>query len=83
MSAQRLRPTLTRHAYIRRNPDNFLCGILGISCFLSNVPALPSRHVCVRLLTQTESLDDSTIAIDVAVVQIVEQCAALSYQLCQ
>ena len=36
-----------------------------------------------ELLTEAESLDDCTVAIDVAVVQIVEQCAALSYQLCQ
>ncbi len=36
-----------------------------------------------RLLAKTEGLDDSTIAIDIAVVQIVEQCAALSYQLGQ
>ena len=35
------------------------------------------------LLAEAEGLDDSTIASDVAVVQIVEQCAALSYQLCQ
>ena len=36
-----------------------------------------------ELLTEAESLDDCTVAIDVAVVQIVKQCAALSYQLCQ
>lgn len=38
---------------------------------------------CVLLLTQTEGLDDCTITSYIAVVQIVEQCAALSYQLCQ
>ena len=35
------------------------------------------------LLTQTECLDDGTVAIYIAVVEIVKQSAALSYQLCQ
>ena len=35
------------------------------------------------LLTQTEGLDDGTVAVDVAVVEIVEQGAALTYQLGQ
>lgn len=36
-----------------------------------------------RLSAKAKSLDDSTIAIDVAVVQIIEQRTALTYQLCQ
>lgn len=36
-----------------------------------------------RLSTQTERLDDGTVAVDVALVEIVKQCAALTYQLCQ
>ena len=36
-----------------------------------------------RLLTKTEDLDDGTVAIDIAVVQVIEQCATLSYKLCQ
>lgn len=36
-----------------------------------------------RLSAETQSLDDSTIAVDIAVVQIIEQRAALTYQLCQ
>ena len=35
------------------------------------------------LLSQTESLDDGTIAIDVAVVEVVEQCTTLTYELGQ
>jgi len=35
------------------------------------------------LLTETESLDDGTIAIDVAVVEVVKECTALTYELCQ
>lgn len=35
------------------------------------------------LLSQTESLDDGTIAVDVAVVEIVKECTALTYELCQ
>ncbi len=37
----------------------------------------------VVLAAQSESLDDSAIARDVAVVEIVEQSAALTYELCQ
>ena len=33
-----------------------------------------------RLLTQAEFFDDGTVAVDVAVVQIVEQSATLTYQ---
>ena len=32
---------------------------------------------------KTEGLDDSTIAIDVAIIQVIEQCTTLSYKLCQ
>lgn len=40
--------------------------------------------VCLNwLLTKTEGLDDSTIAIDVAIIQVIEQCTTLSYKLCQ
>ena len=65
----------------QKNPDDsqWIIGIKSFCLLLSSI-AKASSH---KLLTQTESLDDSTIAIDVAVVQIVEQCAALSYQLCQ
>ena len=63
------------------------CGIFGTLFCLKQFAVWASAErkagCCKRLLTQTESLDDGTIAVDVAVVQIVEQCAALSYQLCQ
>ncbi len=36
-----------------------------------------------KLFTETKSLDDGTIAIDVAVVEVVEKRTALTYQLCQ
>ena len=36
-----------------------------------------------QLLSQTESLDDVAVALDVAVVKVIEQSAALSYKLCQ
>ena len=32
------------------------------------------------LLTQAKSLDDGAVTVDVALIQIVEQCAALAYQ---
>ena len=38
---------------------------------------------CLQLLAEAEGLDDSTIAIDVAIVEVIEQCTALSYQLSQ
>lgn len=42
------------------------------------------RHpVTNALLTQTESLDDCTIAINVAVVKIVKKRTALAYELCK
>ena len=41
------------------------------------------KQIAFRLLTKTESLDDGTVAIDIAVVQVIEQCATLSYKLCQ
>ena len=41
------------------------------------------KQIAFRLLTKTESLDDSTIAIDVAIIQVIEQCTTLSYKLCQ
>ena len=34
----------------------------------------------VGLLTQTQSLHDSTVAGDVALLQVVEECAALTYE---
>ena len=34
----------------------------------------------VLLLTQTQSLHDSTVAGDVALLQVVEECAALTYE---
>ena len=41
------------------------------------------KQIAFRLLTKTEGLDDGTVAIDIAVVQVIEQCATLSYKLCQ
>ena len=38
---------------------------------------------CLQLLAEAKGLDDSTIAIDVAIVEVIEQCTALSYQLSQ
>ncbi len=35
------------------------------------------------LLTETQSLDNSTITLNVAIVEIVEQCTTLTYELCQ
>ena len=39
------------------------------------------KQIAFRLLTKTEGLDDGTVAIDIAVVQVIEQCATLSYNL--
>ena len=44
---------------------------------------MPFSKNCSRLLAETEGLDDGTVAIDIAVVQVVEQSATLSYKLCQ
>ena len=53
------------------------------SHFLKSDRSLPDREgggrVCF-LLTQTQSLDDSTVAVDVAGLQIVEECATLTYE---
>ena len=35
----------------------------------------------VRLLTQAKSLDDSAVAVDIAVLQVVEESATLTYEL--
>ena len=35
------------------------------------------------LLTETQSLDDSTITLDVTIVEVIEQCTTLTYELCQ
>lgn len=35
------------------------------------------------LLTQAESLYDFTIACDVTVIEVVKECAALAYELCE
>ena len=35
------------------------------------------------LLTQSESLNDSAVALDVAILQVVEECTTLTYQLGQ
>lgn len=48
------------------------------ACF---VAFLRNKGVC--LLTQTESLDDGTVAVDVAVVEVIKECAALAYELCE
>lgn len=45
------------------------------------VSSLVSR--AARLLTQTQCLDDSTIAIDIAALQIVEETATLTYETSQ
>ena len=39
------------------------------------------KQIARRLLTKTESLDDGTVAIDIAVVQVVEQSATLADEL--
>ena len=39
--------------------------------------------VALRLLTQTESLDDGAVAGDVDAIEIVEQRATLTYELSQ
>jgi len=39
--------------------------------------------VSKKLLTQAESLNDSTISVDVAILQVVQQSTTLTYQCCQ
>lgn len=36
---------------------------------------------CLRLLTETEGLHDSTVALDVFTLEVVKQCATLTYEL--
>ena len=38
---------------------------------------------CLALLTQTQSLDDGAVALDVSLLEVVEQSATLTYQLGQ
>ena len=35
------------------------------------------------LLTETQSLDDSAVALDIAIVEVIKQCTTLTYELCQ
>ena len=53
----------------------------------TKIAALQRRTACffclLQLLAEAEGLDDGTIAVDVAIVEVIEQCTALSYQLCQ
>lgn len=44
--------------------------------------AVPSPRI-FRLLTKTKSLYDSTVTVDVTVVEVVEECTTLCYELCQ
>lgn len=37
----------------------------------------------LQLLTQAESLDDGAVALNITLVKVIEQGAALSYELCQ
>lgn len=46
---------------------------------LVSVTSVVRRPRCA-LLTQTQSLNDSTVAVDVAVLQIVEERTALTYE---
>ena len=39
--------------------------------------------VSKKLLTQAKSLDDSTITVDIAFLQVVQQSTTLTYQSCQ
>lgn len=47
---------------------------MGLNVFLAN---------CSRLLAETEGLDDGAVAVDVNLVQIIEQGATLTNELCQ
>ena len=42
-----------------------------------------NKFTASKLLTQAELLNDGTISVDVAVLQVVQQRAALTYQHCQ
>lgn len=44
--------------------------------------AVPSPRI-FRLLTKTKSLYDSTVTVDVTVVEVVEESTTLCYELCQ
>ena len=55
---------------------------LHVSDYVLGIPK-NNLNPITRLLTKTEFLNDSTVAIDVASVKIIKQCTALTYKLSQ